>query len=394
MDWHGEKKEEKKLNKKKVAKVSVLLVIIILIITFVILYSTNNTVKKFFDKYIFRKEVYEEDLPLISLEGIRTDNVYAFGNYIVVLNQNKLNLYNKYGNVEETLDIDISVPIFSNCGKYLCLAEKSGQKIYLISNKTILWQKEVSGNIEDINVNENGYVVASISGTSYKTVIDVFDSKGEELFKKYLSSSNVIAADISKDNKHLAVAEADFSGITIISTIEIISMEKAQSGNSEPVEYVYESEINDLIVNIKYQSKDKLMCLYDNKASIVQDRNSNDFTSLTQQDTLFADINLNGKMIKIVKNNSGTIKSGADIQIIDANNNKNVNIYSIDDTPKQVYTNGNNVFGINLGTEALLINSSGWLLKDYKSNQEIEKIVIGDGIAGVISRGKIRVVSF
>ena len=393
MDWIGSKKNEKKLNKKKVAKVAVLLFIIVLIITFVILYSTNTHVKNFFDKYIFRKEVFEEDLPLISLDGIRTDNVYAFSNYIVVLNQNKLNLYNKYGNIDETLDVDISVPIFSGNGKYLCIAEKGGQKIFLIQNKTILWQKEINGNIEDITVNENGYVAISISGTSYKTVVDVFDAKGEELFKKYLSSSNVIAVDISKDNKHLAIAEANFSGITIASSIEIISMEKAQSGNNDAVEYVYDSDVNDLIINIKYQGKDKLVCLYDNKVKVIHDKNCNDFITFTQSDTLFADVNLNNKMIKIIKNNTGILK-GADIQIIDISNNQNVNIYSIDDTPKQIYTNGNNIFGVNLGTEALFINNSGWLLKQYKSNQEIEKIVIGDGVAGVISRGKIRIVSF
>ena len=80
--------------------------------------------------------------------SIRAISAYRDYNY-------QLNLYNKYGNIDETLDLDISVPLFSNNGKYLCVAEKSGQKIYLISNKTILWQKEVSGNIEDISVNEN-----------------------------------------------------------------------------------------------------------------------------------------------------------------------------------------------------------------------------------------------
>lgn len=393
MDWIGNNKEEKKLNKKKVAKVAVLFTIIILIITFVILYSTNNSVKKFFDKYIFRKEVYEENLPLISLDGIRTDNVYAFSNYIAVLNQNKLNLYNKYGNIDDTLDIDISVPLFSDSGKYLCIAEKSGQKIYLVSNKTVLWQKEINGNIEDINVNESGYVTVSISGTSHKTVVDIFDAKGEELFKKHLSTSNVVATEISKDNKYLAIAEANFSGITILSTIEIISIEKAQSGNSDPIEHIYNSDINDLIVNIKYQNKNKLVCLYDNKINVIQDKNKNDFINLTESNILFADVSLKGKIIKVVKNNTGVLKSGADIQILDINDKDSINTYQIDEIPKHIYTNGNNIFGVNMGTEALFINSNGWLIKEYKSNQEIEKIVIGDGIAGVISRGKIRIVS-
>ena len=58
-----------------------------------------------------------------------------------------------------------------------------------------------------------------------------------------------------------------------------------------------------------------------------------------------------------------------------------------------MYTNGNNLIGINLGTEAMFMNNNGWLIKKYKSQQEIEKIVIGDGLAGIISRGKIKIIS-
>ena len=85
--------------------------------------------------------------------------------------------------------------------------------------------------------------------------------------------------------------------------------------------------------------------------------------------------------------------ASADIEIIDINNIENIITYSIDEIPKQIYTNGDNIIGVNIGTEALFINNSGWLIKQYKSEQEIEKLVVGDGIAGVISKGKIRLVS-
>ena len=387
-----DEKNDKKLNKKRLTKVLILLIVIILIITFVILYSSNETVKDFFDKNIFRKEVYEENLPWISLEGIRTENAFAYGNYIAVLDQNKLQLYNKYGNMEETLEIDISVPIFSSNGKYLCIAENGGQDIYLIFNKNILWQKEITGDIKDVNVNENGYVTISITGTSYKTVVDVFDVKGDELFKKYLSNSNVIATDISRDNKYLAVAEANFSGITIESCVEIISIEKAKTGNVNSIEYIYNADLNNLIINVKYQNKNKLMCMYDNRIDYIQDNKNEKFRELPDSNSLFADVNLIGKIIKVVKKDALLFNSAADIQIIDINNEE-VFTYEIDSLPKQVYTNGNNVIGINLGTEAIFMNNNGWLIKRYKSQQEIEKIVVGDGVAGIISRGKIKIIS-
>ncbi len=298
VNGNGKKDKNKKINKKKVLKAVIFGILLILIIAFVILYSSNDSVKKFCDKYVFKKEVYEENLPEISLDGISTSNIYAYSTYVAVLKQNKLNLYNKYGNVDDTVDVEISVPIFSGNGKYLCMAEDSGQKIYLISGKNIVWQKEIEGNIENINVNDNGYVSIAVSGTSYKTVVYIINDKGEELFKTYLSASNVIATDISNDNKYLAIAEANFAGITIESSVKIISIEKAQINSSDSIEYVYNSDPNNLIINVNYQNKNKLMCMYDNRIDFIQEKNNQEFIKLDDKETLFMDINLERKNCK------------------------------------------------------------------------------------------------
>jgi hypothetical protein len=292
MELTGNDNKEKKLNKGKIVKVIIFGIILILIITFIALYSSNEQAKEFFDKYIFRKEVYEENLPSISLDNINTTNVVAYNNYVGVLNQNKLKLYNKNGNEDSNIDMEISVPMFNSNGKYLCVAEKEGQRLYLISNKSIVWQKDIEGNISDINVNENGYVSICITGTSYKTVVDVFNPNGDELFKTYLSNTNVIDTDISKDNNYLAIAETNFSGITIESSVKVISIESAKQNSQDCVEYVYNADTNNLIVNLKYQSKNKLMCMYDNKIDYIENKNNQNFIDLKEKNNLFADINL------------------------------------------------------------------------------------------------------
>jgi hypothetical protein len=54
-------KPRKELNKKKVFKFSIIVLLVIIFITFAILYSNNDNFRKFFDKYIFRKEVNSEN---------------------------------------------------------------------------------------------------------------------------------------------------------------------------------------------------------------------------------------------------------------------------------------------------------------------------------------------
>lgn len=74
-----------------------------------------------------------------------------------------IKMYNKFGNEEYSLDVQISNPLFETNGDYLCVAEKGGQKLYLIHNKNIVWQKDIEGNISNINVNKNGFVSIVIS---------------------------------------------------------------------------------------------------------------------------------------------------------------------------------------------------------------------------------------
>ena len=72
---------------------------------------------------------------------------------------------------------------------FLHSAEKNGQKVYLISAGTILWETSVEGNISEVNVNENGYVSIIIKNTTYKSVIVFYDLTGTEIFRRYISNN-------------------------------------------------------------------------------------------------------------------------------------------------------------------------------------------------------------
>ena len=189
-------KPKKELNKGKIIKISIIFICAILLITSIILYNNNDSVRKFFDVYVFRKVINEEKVASIEVDTSKNINAFAYSRYLALLDQNVLTLYNKSGNKEHSLEVEISNPIFDANGNYLCIADKGGQKLYLISNKNIVWQAEIEGNISDVNVNKNGYVSVIISGTSYKNVVKIFNSNGNELIKKYFSKTNVIYTDI------------------------------------------------------------------------------------------------------------------------------------------------------------------------------------------------------
>lgn len=385
-------KPKKELNKKKIWKLIILLFCTLLIISSIVLYTTNEKCREILDKYVFRKEVQEDDLPSIEIDSSKNINVCAYDKYIGLLEQNTLKLYNKYGHQETTLDdIEISNPLFKANGEFLCIAEKKGQKVYLIKNKNIIWQNEIEGDISNISVNKNGYVTITISGTTYKTVVITYDSNGNELFKNFLSTTNVIDTDISNDNKYLAIAEANFSGIVVQSIIKIISIEDAQKKSSEAIKYTYLAEPDDLIINIKYHGKDKLICMYDEHIDIFQEGQNTEMVSFKNENILFSDIDLSDKIIKIEKKSTGLFGAEAEMKIINTNSQKEV-IYAIENVPKTVYVQ-DNMIAINLGTSALFVNDNGWLVKKYQASKEIQKIVLCNNVAGIISKNKIEIIS-
>lgn len=382
---------KKKLNKSKIIKLIIFVLVITAIVTLTILYRNNENVRNFLDKYIFRKEVQSANLVKIDLETNKSAGVYAYEKYILVLEQNSLDFYNRFGNKDGNLDIQISTPLFASKGNYLCVAEKNGQKLYCIQNKNIVWQKDIEGEIKGININKNGYVSVIVSGTSYKSIIEIYDNNGKELFKRGLSTTTVIDTDISADNKYLAIAETNFSGVLIQSTIEIVSMENAAKKPDDAIVYKYDANSDNLVTNIEYQ-KDNLVCMYDKYIDIIKNKNVTKVFDYTSEDVLFAGINLNSKIIKVLRKSKGFLGKEFQMKIIDTNNPSNEIVYEIEQNPKGIYVS-DNIICINLGTEVLFVNSTGWLMKRYKSSQEVQNIVFNSNIAGIISKNRIELIS-
>lgn len=375
----------KQINKKKLLICIGIIITLILIIIFSILYNKNTNVRNFFDTYIFRKDVYENNLDKIELTEDDSNFVYAFEKNIIILNKNILNIYNSSGKKEHSLNVEISNPIFSSNNKYLAIAENKGEKIYLISDNNIIWQQNIEGSITNITVNKNGYVAVVISDTSYKTVVSMYDSSGNYLFSMYLSSTYAIDISISDDNKYLAIAEANFSGTLIQSQILVISVD-------DHSKTYYKADSNKLITNIQYQEKNKLVCMYDNSVSIIDNGNVKEFINYDYKTTIFLDINLNSYVAQIEKVSNGLFNSNSIIKFTNINTN-NSNTYDIEGIPKSVHSY-KDVTAINLGSEALFIKTSGWLLKRYNSNQEIQNIVLSNNIAGIVYKDKVEIIKF
>lgn len=383
---------EKKVNKKKIVIAVIIGILILSFIIISIIYIRNKNVRIWIDKNILRKEVVQNNLPTIELDESENSNVYAFNKYIGVLCKNQFSIYDNTGKQEKNLTIEITKPIYDTNGRHLVIAEEKGQKIYLITDKDIAWEKKVDGNISQVEVNKNGYVAVTIVDTSYKTVISMYDNEGNWLFNSNLSSTRVVSTAISNDNKYLALAEVDTSKTQIQSSVKIMSIEDGKNNPSESIKNVYNSELGELITVIKYQEKDKLACMYTDKIKVIKNDGIEETVSETSDKKMtFSSVELSNNVMTLEEKSSGLFTADSVINIINTDN-KNASTYTTEAVTKEIYTS-DNMIGLNLGSEVEFINTSGWLVKKYTAEQEITNIVLSNSVAGIVYRDKIELIN-
>jgi len=389
--WAEGLQNRQKGKLRKVIILIIILLIIIAILTLIGVYFFNMEFRNWCDEKILRKQLLQEDTECIEVDGDENTQVYAYDTYICVFRKKTLEFYNKVGTKVEEIELDLNNAVFTSAGRYMAICEEEGQKFYLICGKEKIFENEVEGNITHINVSRSGYVSVVLSNNSYKSIIDVYNRSGEEIFKTNLVTSRVADVAISQDSKYMAIAEVDLSGILISSSIQIVSMELAQTNPKEAIIYKYEAPTDKLIMNVEYQEKNKLLCLYDDSIGVLQDKTSNAIVDLENSKLAFMTVGLNNRVALLEEVSTGEYTADTKVRILNPETLKEKQ-YISKDVAKAVYTSENKI-AINFGTELHIISKNGILLKKYISEKEINNVVMTEGVIGIVYKDKIQIIN-
>lgn len=376
---------------KKVAILVIILLILISIMIVSIIYFFNMNFRNWCDKNIFQKELLQADARYIELEIDENTQVYAYDKYICVFKNKILEFYNKVGTKTGQVEIDLTRAVFTSAGRYMAICEEDGSKFYLICDNEKIFENEVDGNITQINVSRSGYVSVVLTNNSYKSIIDVYSRSGEEIFKTNLVTSRVVDVSISQDSKYLAIAQVELSGILISSSIQIVSIELARTNPQEAIIYKYDAPIEKLIMNIHYQEKNKLLCLYNDSIEVLKDKTNNEIIYLEDAKLSFMTIELNNRVGLLEEVSSGEYTNDTKVRIVNPENLKE-RTYISKDVAKDIYTCGNKI-AINFGTELHIINQNGILLKKYISEKEMNNVVMTESLIGIVYKDKIQIIN-
>ncbi len=382
--------EKPKINSKKMLITILIAILLIIILICGVIYSKNRGFRNFLDAYLFRKNITEQNTSVIDIDYDSDIHIIGHYKYIGILSGNTLKQYNTSGRLENEIKLKITKPIFDSNGRFMAIGEQDGSKVYLIEDKNIVWENDVDGNVSQINVNKNGCVSIILKGTTYRSVIATYDENGKELFKTYLSNTNAIDTDISNNNKYLAFAELNTSGTTIQSNVKIVSIEKAQTKPAESIIYTYKGDTNRVITKIKYQDRDKLICMYDDGIDVIYAENNETIMNF-ENETKNGDIELSDYIVKSKEKSSGLFSADTVVEIMNINSKKSIE-YIAEGVAKKIHCSGE-IIAIDLGSEVEFINTSGWMLKRYKSIQEIKDVILKEGIAAIVYKDRIEIIN-
>lgn len=376
-----EEEENKKKPNLKIIIISIIFAILVIIIA---RYVTDKEFRGFIDNKIFNKQLTENTLDYIEINSDENPTIFAYDNYIGVFSKSLLTIYNNKGIAQNTLSINISVPIVETYGKYVIISEKSGNKFYVINSGSLLWQGNVEGKINKISINENGYVSVIISNSTYNSIVIAFDNNGTELFKHFLPSTYAMVSSISNTNEYLAFGEIDYSGTVIKSNVRIISMSTAE------LVHKFSAPDNQIITNINYIDKNIALCAFSGTIYQVTTSSESKICDITD-DILFANIDMKNTVALIEKQSSGLFSYEYQLKLKNVNNN-NENLYILKSSvPKKTIASGK-VIALNYGSSVDVVNQSGSLKKTYTSSQQIKDVIVGERLVGIVYKDKIEII--
>ena len=136
-----------------------------------------------------------------------------------------------------------------------------------------------------------------------------------------LATTSVADIALSDDNKYLGIAEIDTTGTQIQSLIKLVELSKAQNNPKDSIVYTHKANAGDLLIDISFQSRGRLICLYD--TSIFSFVVKYGYNRL-----IWGSRDNNGSITIFIEKSSGLFKANTILEIVNTNSKKK-NIHTV-----------------------------------------------------------------
>lgn len=232
---------------------------------------------------VFNRQITSEDAA--SIDTMYTDNIVLnYEDKVLVFQKGTLTAYNSNGNEIWSKKLDeIYSPNIYTSGKYIQVTNFDTGYIYILEGQYEISRIKVEGEILSSKINSDGTSVVEYSTSGLKTALCIYNKKGKQLYSLKLTTNTLSDYVLSENSKYLAYSYADISGISLVTKVDIVELERLKDKEYEINTIVAKN--NELVYKMYWEGKNLNILLND---SIIK----YNYSSKKVEDSSISEINI------------------------------------------------------------------------------------------------------
>lgn len=207
----------------------------------------------------------------IKLEEDGKSAFVAYGKGFMHFTRDGAKFYNSLSNVKWTDSYTMTSPTVVTGGEYSAVVDLLGKTAKVYSSDGPSYSIQTEEPINNISLNKNGHSVIILNGKNdYR--VQAYNASGALKFQRFDEDKGVfpVCADISDDNKVLAVSYIDTSDIEVKSKVLFFYTDKEDSKQTETNDMFAACELDDeIVVSINYMTGEEYVCVSDKRIFAV-----------------------------------------------------------------------------------------------------------------------------
>lgn len=155
----------------------------------------------------------------------------ALGDSMLACSSNRILLYSDSGNTYVDLETAIAQPVVTTAGDYALVYDAGGSQLYLFSGRQLVFQYATEGDYALISaqVNSNGWLAVVEQSSGYKGSVTVYNAGHQPVVTENISSSFVMDAALSPDNRQLAVLTVGQEELSFAGALTMYNVSNGES---------------------------------------------------------------------------------------------------------------------------------------------------------------------
>ena len=201
------------------------LVVLAVVLGLVVLSTVSDgRYKDRFRRWLIYGSSVEENLYSYSADS---DNLFGqVEEYMVLVNQNHLQLLRSDGTAQQDISIQLGHPALSTGGGLAAAWDVGGTALIVADENGVLFQRDQEEKLISVRLNQEGWLAVTEEKSGYKGAVTVYNQEQEKVFAFNSSSHFLLDAVVSRDGKRLLAVTVSQEGGSFVSNLVLYDLSK------------------------------------------------------------------------------------------------------------------------------------------------------------------------